>query len=53
MIASQNLSATDLDRIAAQLIAALDGHRTRPTTSEKSVILRLAAERLRRDGNAR
>ena len=37
MIAHQSLSATDLDRIAAQLVAALEGHRTRPTKDEKSV----------------
>ncbi len=45
----QSLSAAELDRIAAQVIAALDGHRTRPTRDEKSFILKLAAERLRRD----
>ena len=52
MTAHQILTAADLDRIAAQLVAALDGHITRPTQDEKSFILKLAAERLRRGSPA-
>jgi len=49
MTAHQTLTAADLDRIAAQLVAALDSHLTRPTQDEKGFILKLAAERLRRN----
>ena len=59
MTGYQSLTASDLDQIAAQVVAVMDAHFHRPTRDEKSFILKLAAQRLdaprrrRPDGSSR